>query len=249
MDGEIQYQFVGVELTPAIAMLLVKELLADGRPLHRAVLADRAADLHRARGGKSGGNTVNRVKKALALLRETGEVVNVNHGNWRLSGNGELGVRVAGNNEERFVSEEASHDGDLKSFRLMVEREVGTGSEAVYVYYYERDKRLAGYENRSTWPCKIGFSAGKWQERILGQGVATAHHSLPVVGLIIRTADGRALEKAAHQAPRLAGRAIPASPGTEWFETTPDAVQRWFQEYQRSLRLLGSGTAPKISTL
>jgi hypothetical protein len=171
------------------------------------------------------------------MLRTVGEVVNINHGNWRLPENGEVSTYNPEGEEEEANDGEALGDEPGPS-RLKVECQVGAGPDVFHVYYYERDRRLAGYESRSTWPCKVGFSTGAFDARILGQGVATAHHSPPVVGLVIRTECGRSIEKAIHHALRMAGRAVPDSPGTEWFETAPDTVRRWFEEYQRSLRLL-----------
>ena len=236
MSVEEVYAFRGVDLTPAIAMPLIKEIMADGRPVHRAGLAQRAAELHRARGGTPGGDSTNRVKKALAMLQAAGEVVNVNHGIWRLPGPGEL--PLDGLVDEEDDADETAEAGEPEVPQLQIECEIGAGAEAVYVYYFERDKRLARYENRSSWPCKIGFSVGAVEKRILGQGVSTAMYSLPTIGLLIRADKGRWIEKAVHDALRLAGRSIPGSLGTEWFDTTPDAVRRWIEEYQRVLRLL-----------
>lgn len=245
MNEQEPYKYWGVELSPAAAMPLIKEIMADGRPVHRAVLARRVAELHRSRGGKSGGNDVFRIKKALAELRAAGEAFNVNHGHWRLPVDGEPAP-------DTRIGDENAIDGDddggileveAEGARLVVEREIGSGPETVYVYCYERDKRLARYENQPTWPCKIGFSAGDFEGRILGQGVGTAIHSLPNVGLVIRTGNGRLIERAIHDALRLARRAVPQSLGSEWFETTPDAVAQWFEAYVVSLGLLAPAAA------
>jgi len=70
-------------------------------------------------------------------------------------------------------------------------------------------------------------------------------HSYPVVGLVIHTDHSELIEKMLHNALRLAGRAVPGSPGTEWFHTTPDAVRAWYLAFVGTLPLLGG--APERS--
>lgn len=37
------------------------------------------------------------------------------------------------------------------------EKEIGDGEDYVYVYYSPNDKKLATFEGRDRWECKIGF--------------------------------------------------------------------------------------------
>ena len=239
MEAEEPYRYRGIPLGPAAALPLIKDVMAKESPIVRGTLVRRVVDLHRQRGGRPSSSEPARViKKALTILQTTGEVVSVSHGYWRLATQGEIVPVVT---DDELEAGEDDEDTDPEPLKLKVECEIGTGPHVVYVYYQETDKRLAKYENRPTWPCKVGFTTGSVEARIIGQGSATAMHSLPVIGLLIRTDNGSRTEKVIHDALRLAGRALPNSPqatGTEWFNTTPDAVRQWFESYQSSLRLL-----------
>lgn len=119
--------------------------------------------------------------------------------------------------------------------------EAGSGPQKVYVYFFETDRLLAGYENRSCWPCKIGHTTTSLEARIIGQN-GTAMHSLPIIGLLIHTENSAWLERIIHAALRLADRTISGSRslGTEWFNTTPDAVLAWYEQFLVSLSIFTS---------
>ena len=76
---------------------------------------------------------------------------------------------------------------------IRIEKESGTGSECVYLYFNPNDRRLAELESRDCWECKIGrTSSCDAVGRILGQGIRTSLSRLPIVGLILRTDDSAA---------------------------------------------------------
>lgn len=102
---------------------------------------------------------------------------------------------------------------------------VGEGAGCVYVYFSNSERRLAELENRDRWPCKIGSTKGDVSERILQQRVHTSMARLPVIGLIIRTDQPRALEQRLHEALSLVGN-LDKRTGREWFSTSPEEVKR-----------------------
>lgn len=107
---------------------------------------------------------------------------------------------------------------------LVTEATIGSGSEAVYVYFADSERRLARLEGRDAWPCKVGRSKQDVAKRILQQRPFTAMAALPVVGLLIRTTDAVALETQVHQALRYLGASMKAPRARDWFHTSPEQV-------------------------
>ena len=101
---------------------------------------------------------------------------------------------------------------------------LGSGSGAVYVYYFPRDKKLAESEEKSVWECKVGMTESDVDTRIKAQRT-TASYEKPEIGLEIRTDNPRCLERAIHAILELKGRKIDTSGGgNEWFFTSPNEV-------------------------
>lgn len=101
---------------------------------------------------------------------------------------------------------------------------IGSGTGAVYVYYFPRDKNLAESEGKSVWQCKVGRTEGDVGSRVKGQMTAAIYEK-PEIGLEIRTDNPRCLEKAIHAILELKGRKIDTDGGgNEWFFTSPNEV-------------------------
>jgi HTH-type transcriptional regulator/antitoxin HipB len=98
---------------------------------------------------------------------------------------------------------------------------IGEGDEFVYLYYFKNDRDLAISTGSNEWECKIGFSSVDPLSRIADQKISMARK--PVVGLLIKTDHGNALESAIHT--RLADRRI-GEAGDEWFITNPTTVHQ-----------------------
>jgi T5orf172 domain len=123
---------------------------------------------------------------------------------------------------------------------VVAEKTIGEGAEVVYVYFNPNDRELAQLRGRKVWECKIGRSAtGSPVDRIVGQGAKTALSHPPVIGLVIRTDDSSALEKALHASLRLVEQRVPDSPGVEWFYSSPSRIESWHATYQRAVAYLG----------
>ena len=101
---------------------------------------------------------------------------------------------------------------------------LGSGSGAVYIYYYPRDKKLAASEGKSVWECKVGMTESDVDSRVKAQRT-TASYEDPEIGLEIRTDNPHCLERAIHAVLELKGRKIDTSGGgNEWFLTSPNEV-------------------------
>ena len=141
----------------------------------------------------------------------------------------------------------ASVDEAINDFDPIIrpDKEVGAGSECVYLYFNPNDRRLAELEGRDVWECKIGRTGSRDAiQRILGQGIRTALSRLPTVGLVLRAEDSAALESALHSSLRLVGAEVPDSPGNEWFITSPARVEAWYESFQNSLAAIRHQRSP-----
>ena len=58
------------------------------------------------------------------------------------------------------------------------------------------------------------------------------------MGLVIRTDDGRALERALHTALDRAAARMNGAVGDEWFETTPQKIKEWYSGYVQTIGVL-----------
>jgi hypothetical protein len=221
----------GIPLMPSVARRIILELLEREGQWKRSDLAKAVAERHRESGGTPGTQSALAVvKKALQYLRDDGAVENVAPGMWR----------------KREIEGDASDSGTLlpaqpvipeeEEYTLAPEKVIGEGSESVYLYFNPNDRRLAEAEGREVWECKIGrTTAGTVLERIMSQGTRTSLSHTPVIGLVIKTSDSAALEKALHASLRLADTEVADSPGTEWFLTCPERVEAWFEAVSHAL--------------
>lgn len=101
---------------------------------------------------------------------------------------------------------------------------LGSGTGAVYVYYFPRDKKFAESEKKSVWQCKIGMTESDVGSRVKRQMTAAIYEK-PEIGLEIRTDNPRCLEKAIHAILELKDRKIDTSgKANEWFLTSPNEV-------------------------
>lgn len=191
------------------------------------------------------------VKKALGTLAGRSQVTKPRIGWWQIArDSGPVAQRAAVNLDLPDSQSDGSPiaqenqipaDGVIAEDtlgKLTVERKIGEGPECVYVYYHDSDAKLAKHDGQSAWPCKVGYTVGEPDTRIIGQGAMTCFHRPPIVGLVIRTHDARSLERVLHSALTYAGKRIDAGAGSEWFVTSPKRIERWFQAHLETLPLL-----------
>lgn len=115
---------------------------------------------------------------------------------------------------------------------LSADKIIGSGSEAVYLYYYENDRRLALLEGRDRWECKVGKSSSRSSGRVEDQIKTSAARS-PVLAVEIRTDTAYTLESLMHGSFRA--RNIEGGAGSEWFMTNPDEFIRAYDDISERL--------------
>jgi hypothetical protein len=222
------YQFRDVPLTPAVISELLVEMIGDGSvpsTFKRGSILEVVQRTHLSRGGRpASGNPQTSFKKALANMREAGILEQPSMHFWRVkrapSADGLDKLVVAG---EHPV---LTPDPAIPPSELTIEEELGEGAQALYVYYYPNDRALAAERDLSVWECKVGMTTGTVDGRIIGQISSTSIHTRPIVGLVVRTDNARALEQLLHGLLRYAQvECGSAGTGTEWFLTSPSAIK------------------------
>ena len=205
-----EYKYVGVELTPNIfAELLISHF--DGKQFKRSVAIDIITKYHKNNGGSLNKKDYIAVfKKACSSLSKNG-LVNIGYGTWRL--NYEV-------QELQIIEDDHSEN----AVPYNVDKTIGTGAQAVYVYYYDTYKKYAESIGNHLWECKIGRTDRDPLQRIFGQA-GTCYPELPHIALVIQCDNSSSLESVIHNILKLRNRWIESAPGTEWFFTTPAEIE------------------------
>ena len=231
----------GLPFVRSIARHIIEELFKVQSQWKSSGLFERVVQLHRERGGSSVADPSFTIRRALQDLRDEGLVITPGIGWWRwndsLHGDDPLP-------EESATSDTVLVGQSIEELEPIIkpEKELGDGLECVYLYFNPNDRRLAELECRNFWECKVGrTSSYDPNRRILGQGIRTALSRLPTIGLVLRTDDSAALESALHSSLRLIGAEVPASPGNEWFNTSPAHVEAWYINFQKALNAIEIG--------
>ena len=233
-------RFSEVPLTPNVARHLAEELFQRQPLWKRDALVAEVQRLHAERGGLPGKqDPFAVVKKALSTLQEDGLVMKHHYGHWRWRDGGSA-ISNAEIPDESDADLEESSDEDEPT---TTEKILGAGPECIYLYFNPNDRKLAQLEGRKVWECKIGRTASMDSGyRILSQGAKTALSHPPIIGLVIRTTDSFALEKALHASLRLMDAQVADSPGVEWFMTSPALVEAWYASFRATLQVLDAGS-------
>jgi T5orf172 domain len=195
------------------------------------------------------------VKKALSLLALDRRVESPRTGWWRIAiPDSTPGQHAETGGPVTIESEPPEEKVGLAAVagptsRIVINREIGNGPESVYVYYHDAYADQARLNGSSVWECKVGSTVGEPDARVIGQGALTAFPRPPIIGLVIRTEDGRNLERALHSALTLVGRRVEGGGGSEWFMTSPEQIERWVQAFWGSLTLLGNSQETQKSVV
>lgn len=212
------YKYKGLPLIPSICRELIIELY-QGKTVERKVIIEEVKAVHKLRGGTPGrADNVGTVKKALKTLLDEGNAENPSVGFWRIKLHDEENTIIEKENndyDEGTVEEIDSTEFD--SIDEFSEIEENTG--VVYLYYFPSYKELALLKNSSTWRCKIGMTEGDPLVRITSQGV-TILPEKPIIETFT-TKHPRMLETVIHKILTINGSKSVDSPGSEWFETSP----------------------------
>jgi T5orf172 domain len=237
-------QQIRVPASPAVVKDLIPEILASEGALKRSEITARLRQLLPSRGFTYNASaSVFTTKRALSLLLAEGRINSPRTGWYEVPENSTAVAEDSDPQEELSSTDELSPIEPATS-KLKIEREIGEGPESVYVYFHDVYFELSQRKGMSTWECKVGRTVGDPDARIMGQGALTCFPRCPVIGLVIRTHDGRNLERLLQAALSYAGARINNGAGSEWFLTSPDLVEQWFLQFKGTLKILkGEGTA------
>ncbi|MCC4341066.1 GIY-YIG nuclease family protein [Limosilactobacillus reuteri] len=209
-----KYKYEDIDLTPLVFSSILIYLF-DGKRFKRQDAIDKIRDFHRKNGGKlQKVSYVSTFKRSCEKLKPY--IKNLSYGIWQLNFRKKYIESVEKVEPKRRVEK----DNTLHT----AQETIGTGKEAIYVYYYKTYKKYALLKNKNTWPCKIGKTRNNVSERILSQ-LGTAYPEYPIIGLEIRCSSATKLEKAIHSILKYKNKAISNSPGKEWYNTNPSEIQ------------------------
>lgn len=207
------YKYTGQSLTTKMAKELITERFAGHTPIEFKELRKRVDKLHRDNGGQEyAGRTHHPVRSALTQLRKEGVVKQISLGLWQ------IGTQPS--------SPEAESD-ERDENNSVAPKTIGPGDGEVYVYYFPAYQRVATDEGKSNFECKIGKTEDDSNRRAYSQ-IGTGMPEEPRIGLIIKTDDPSDIERRIHSLLKAVGRHKEDAPGTEWFFTNPDEVERIF---------------------
>jgi hypothetical protein len=224
-------EFAQLPLQPRIARKIIVNLFNEKSLWLRADLAKAMLDKHLASGGAMGTQAPDAIaKRVLSSLQDEGRIAQTGaRGIWARadSAHGFLGEPQT---PEEVIEEEETEEVEAIAAIDSGTIEIGSGSEAVYLYYSPNDKELADLKGNAVWECKIGATTAlPVQSRIFSQGVRTAFSKMPVIALVIKTDNAVCLERAIHCALRIVEADAPDSPGSEWFITNPQKIIDWYK--------------------
>lgn len=206
--------YSGLKLTPArFADILIE--LFDGKQFERQDAIALAKSFFVEHGGILENRDYAAVfKKASRLLKDKG-MVNRGYGIWRINYI-ETETEII-HNEKKVEEVYTAH------------KEIGNGSCAVYVYYYDAYKELAQLNGKTVWECKIGRTDKDPVQRVFSQS-GTCYPEFPNLALIIYCNDSSKLEAALHSILKYRGKWLENSPGSEWFITSPEEIEQIYKQ-------------------
>ncbi len=207
----MEYKFLGIELTPTVFQeLLIK--LFDGKQFSRKEAINTITKYHAYNGGiLNKSSYISVFKKASQKLKNSG-ISNIGYGVWKLTYTiKETKIYKPQNNQKQLL--------------ISSDKNIGTGKNAIYVYYYDSYKKLSELQGKEFWECKIGRTDINPISRIIGQA-STSYPELPHIALIIYCDNSGLLERTIHDILKIKQRWLSNSPGKEWFFTSPEEIEQ-----------------------
>ena len=186
------YEHAGKPLTQKIAMELVIEIFSGKTGIKKKEMKQTVDETHTKRGGNLSTNEMHPVSGVLSVMKKQGLANNPDRGKWS----------ILSNTSDPFDSDAV--------------RTLGKGNNSVYVYYYPAYRRLAEYEGKELWACKIS--------RVKPQ-VRTEIPEPPEIKFFFKTDDPENLEQTLHNILKFRGKHIADAPGKEWFMTSPNEIE------------------------
>lgn len=229
------YEQAGLPLQGMQTVKLLSQIMPSKDMWSRKDLAKEVEEIHLSGGGLLGiQSTIILVKKSLTDMRREGFVSQRLKGFWEWSKKDDLGTtapEVAEITTEEVIEEEFVQPPKYKT--------LGSGSEAVYVYFNPSDAEIAKLKGETKWACKVGRTATLPVEaRIIAQNIKTAFSRHPEIGLVILTDNCQLMEKIIHSGLEYISAKMVESIGCEWFVTNPEKIADWFESFEVSINKL-----------
>lgn len=209
----VEYKYQKLPIMPSIIEDLIIQLF-NGNIIKRDVIVNKVLQYHISHGGlpPEAQDFPRSVKKALEKMVEKGWAKNKAYSMWEILKDDSL-----------QTDEEDIKDNTVEISEIPTHTLYGEGTHAIYLYYFQSYRKSAERDGYTSWPCKIGRTDRDPKIRILSQS-STALPEKPYIEFIIRTDDSSLLETMIHSVLKIRGKQIKESPGTEWFDTSPDEV-------------------------
>jgi hypothetical protein len=228
-----------VPASATVLLEIIPQILASRNALKRADIIARLRQAAPERGfAFSGPGASSATKKALSQLLLAGRIASPRTGWYVLAENPLIAseeTAIDASNEPSTSTEPPAPEPSGR--KLEIQRAIGEGSESVYVYFHDAYYELAQRDGSKKWECKVGWTVGEPDSRIIGQGALTCFPRCPVIGLVIKTHDGKNLERLLHAALSYAGAKVNGA-GAEWFLTSPALIEQWFLQFSEILKTL-----------
>ncbi len=195
-------------------------------PMERDALLTAVDVIANANGFKAKENMFG-LKKALNKLshkdNKENKVKNIRKGWWALA--------------DKIVVDEETSPSKLVAGKRSVDvlREIGKGTQSVYIFQYKEDVDQAKSKKHDCWNCKIGKSKNA-ENRVTGS--STFIVKSPQVGLLIRCDDSAVVEKILHWSLSKVGQGEKHDAGHEWFRTSPQLVETFYRSWLQACELL-----------
>ena len=193
------YKYAGRPLTEKIARELVIEIFSGNTGIKKREIKRAVDEAHTSRGGRLSTNEVHPVSGVLSVMKKQGIANNPTRGEWSIF------------NPDVYL--------DVPSDSGAV-RTLGSGKNAVYLFYYPAYRCLAECEGRDFWACKIDK---------VGSQVPTAMPEPPEIRLVFKTDDSENLEQTIHNVLKFRGKHIGDAPDGKWFMTSPNEVEEIYR--------------------
>lgn len=133
--------------TRPVARKISEELFHEQKQWKSSALVDRVVQLHRQRGGSTASDPIHMMRRVLKDLKDDGLVNSPGHG-WLLWT--ESSPTAFSTAEEQVTSTITPVDEVIDVFEPSIrpDKEIGAGTECVYLYFNPNDRRLAELEGR-----------------------------------------------------------------------------------------------------
>jgi hypothetical protein len=223
----------GFKFIPSNSLdLTIHKFKTSAKPsLSKGELVQEVHDLHLTLGGEPHTKPAKVMRKILSQLKAQNIIEQhpIKPDEWQLVRESDIFVMVPCQHDENTQSSSVESVNTTKSSnRPPILETLGTGNQAVYVYYDPRMRELSEFKNEDRWDCRIG-SIKNYQnvrDAVVGQ-TKTTFSSPPIIALVIQCDDASGLENTLRQ--MLTYGKMDTAGRKGWFHCNPEVVKLAYQ--------------------